>query len=547
MTGAESLAAILVANGVTSVFGLPGEENLDMVAAFNDAGVEIVVTRHEQHAAFMAATYGRLTGRPGVCMATLGPGATNLLTGLAHAQLGGWPVLAITGQKPLRNNDEGSFQVIDVVAMARPITKSAVQVTDAAAVASAVNAALVTAAAPRAGAALVELPEDVMTGRVDTTPASVAYMDPRTASATALDEATARIEEADRPVLLVSSGAQHHSTSLTAFAERTGIGVVPLQLGKGAIASDHPLALHPLGIHRLDYAHLPVLDADLVVVVGYDPAEHPPLAWNPEDRTALVHLAAHPPSPEPGYRPATVVVGDVSVSLDELADRLEARSMPRQAKMREVATQLLDSEHDVAHEGISPLDIVSSVRETVDRSGVVALDNGAYKIWFARHYPTYEPNTLLLDNALATMGAGLAAGMTAALLDGNRTVVVVTGDGGFMMNLQDLETAIRLGLDLTVLVVRDDAYGFIAWHQEEQGLEREDVDVTNPDIVALAQAFGASGMRVGGRDRLRPVLEQAIAAPGVTVVDCPIDYSINDILETDLYQRAHDEMSQEGP
>ncbi|NNF63168.1 MAG: acetolactate synthase large subunit [Acidimicrobiia bacterium] len=546
MTGAESLAATLRENGVTLVFGLPGEENLDMVAAFNDADIEIIVTRHEQHAAFMAATYGRLTGRPGVCMATLGPGATNLLTGLAHAQLGGWPVLAITGQKPLRDNDEGSFQVIDVVAMAKPVTKSAVQVTDASGVATAVNTALISAMAPRAGATLVELPEDVMSGHVDTGPASVPYVHARPASTALLDEAAAVIGSADRPILVVSWGAQHHSAALTAFAEHTGIGVVPLQLGKGAIAADHPLAMQPLGIHRLDYAHLPVLDADLVVVVGYDPAEHPPLAWNPHDRTSLVHVAAHPPSPEPGYRPATVVVGDVSHSLEQIATRLDTRSMPRQARMRDVAADLLASEHDVAHEGISPLEVVSAVRDSVDRAGVVALDNGAYKIWFARHYPTYQPNTLLLDNALATMGAGLATGMTAALLDKDRTALVVTGDGGFMMNLQDLETAIRLRLDMTVLVVRDDAYGFIAWHQKEQGLEREDVDVTNPDIVALAQAFGAGAMRIESLDQLGPTLERAIATPGVTVVDCAINYSINDILETDLYQRAIDKV-QEGP
>lgn len=558
MNGAETLVQRLEAHGVTTVFALPGEENLAVVEAIGDSGISLVVVRHEQHAAFMASTHGRLTGRPGVCLATLGPGALNLLTGLAHAELGGWPLIAITGQKPIADNDEGSFQVVDITAAAAPVTRWATTIDDAREVGPSLDEAFNRALAGRPGAVLVELPEDIAdhdAGPAPTNPLRLPR--PAVPSPDTLDDVACLIDEAERPVLLAGGGA---NTALTAeavreFAERTGIGVVATQTGKGALAESHPLSMRSLGIHRPDYAHLAIEPADLVIAVGYQPVEHPPLAWNPDEDKSIVHLANWPASIERGYRPSRQAVGDPATALRSLADRLRTRDRDRTIAIGDTIKRLLAEEgtrRDAARGPANsaaanpkpfpptPLDVVRTVRSVLDPTDVVALDNGVYKIWFARHYPCEAAGTLLLDNALASMGAGLATAMEAARLDPGRRTLAVCGDGGFLMNVQDLETACRIGLDLTVLVLRDDAYGFIGWHQDEQNRPREAVDVGNPDYDALARAFGATGHQVTPDDDLAAVLQRALDEPGVSLVDCPIDYAQNEILESDLYERAKD-------
>ena len=541
MNGAQALANRLVQHGVEVVFGLPGEENLPLVEALNETTIELIVVRHEQVAAFMAATHGRLTGRPGVCLATLGPGALNLFTGLAHAQLGGMPVIALTGQKASRDNDEGSFQVVDVVGSARPLTRWATTLTDPRDIVPAVDEAFNRATAGRPGAVLVECPEDILAERV---PASAARVPQPAADAlpheAAFEQAADLVARAERPIVMVSGGGADEATALalTAFAERTGIGVLATQLGKGALAETHPLSMRTLGIHRPDYAHLAIGDADLVIAVGYQPVEHPPLAWNPNDDKTILHVGRSPAAMERGYQPAQQLVGGLAPIVERLAEGLTSRDRERTEAIGRTIDRLLSEEDRGRDHPPQPLAVVRALRAELGPDDIVALDNGVYKIWFARHYPCERPNTLLLDNALATMGAGLAAGMEAARLDPGRRTVAVCGDGGFLMNVQDLETACRLDLDLTVLVLRDDAYGFIGWHQEEQGRPRDDVDVGNPDLLVLARAFGASGRRVTPEDDLRAVLASALQERGVTVVDCPIDYSSNERLDADLYGAA---------
>ncbi len=537
---AQRLTSRLEAHGVATVFGLPGEENLAVVEALGRSDIEFVATRHEQHAAFMAATHGRLTGEPGVCLATLGPGATNLVTGLAHAQLGGMPVVAITGQKPLRDNDEGSFQVLDVTSVARPVTKTAVTLHDPANVDVVIDVAFAQAVAGRPGVALIEIPEDVAGAEVTTkrSPTPQPSIGPTAAS---LGLAAALLNSAEQPVVLASGGATQGSVAdaLTRFAEATGIGVLATQMGKGAIPESHPLSMRTLGMHRGDYAHLAIADADVVLTVGYSPVEHPPLAWNPREDITIVHLAPWPAPLERGYQATVQCVGDCASSLDNLVPLVQRRPPDEMATRRQAIVNLLEEEEATESSfPPAPLNIARELRSQLKPHDVVALDNGAYKLWFARHYSCEAPNTLLLDNALATMGAGLATAMEAKRVHPDRTVVGVCGDGGFLMNVQDVETACRLDLDLTVVVLRDDAYGFIGWHQEEQDRPRESVSLGNPDLVQLAAAFGANGHRVSHDRPFAEVLHRAISESGVSIIDCPIDYSTNEVLEGDLLPMA---------
>ncbi|MBT8202940.1 MAG: acetolactate synthase large subunit [Acidimicrobiia bacterium] len=540
MNGAQAMAARLVDHGVDVIFALPGEENLAFVEAVSDTDIELVVTRHEQHAAFMAAAHGRLTGRPGVCLATLGPGALNLFTGLAHAQLGGMPLIAITGQKPRTDNEEGSFQVVDIVAAAGPVTAWATSIDDPKNVASTVDEAFNRALAGRPGAVLIELPEDVASESAGTSLQPITTPTPAAAAPDAVAEAAGLINGAERPVVLAGSGATRPevAAALTRFAEQTGIGVLAAQLGKGAISESHDLSMRSLGIHRPDYAHLAIEPADVVVTVGYQPVEHPPLAWNPEETKTIVHIAPWAAAIERGYQPAAQLTGDGAATLGALGEEIAPRDTARVAGIRATIEELLAAEDAGDGSPPSPLHVVRTVRDAMGPDDIVTLDNGAYKIWFARHYRTEAPNTLLLDNALATMGAGLGTAMAAARLHPDRKVVAVCGDGGFLMNVQALETANRMGLTMTVLVVRDDAYGFIEWHQDEQGRPNEGVYLGNPDLATLATAFGASAHVVDRDHPLSATLKTALGEPGVSLIDCPLDYAINEILSSDLYDRA---------
>ncbi len=513
--------------GVEVAFGLPGEENLELIAALDASPIELVVCRHEQHAAFMAVAHARLTGRIGVCVATLGPGALNLFTGLAQAQLIGVPVLALTGQKRLRDNTEGSFQVVEVVASARAIVDHAVSVRDPRRAAPMVSEAI-TRAVDGGGVSLVELPEDVADMPVSqpVQPARTAYAP--VAPDAAIDALVEAVGHANRPLIIAGRGCTDESAAdaLASCCDRTGLSVIATQMGKGSIPESHARSLRSLGMHRPDYVHAAIDAADLVVCIGYKPVEHPPLAWHRCDQP-LVHVHRHPARRELGYEPVVEVVGALDATLDRVRGlRVDTDWTDR---YRRAVVRSLDLELDPAEPSNSVAQLPGILEKALTPDHVVALDNGLYKLWFARRYPAEHPAALLLDNALATMGAGLATGMEAARL-GHRAVVV-TGDGGFAMNAVELETANRLGLDLTVIVLRDDRYGFIAWHQDEEGRDRAAVDLTNPDIVTLAQSFGATGLRVHDGDDVVALLSEPRA--GVVVVDYPVDYRCNELLERD--------------
>ncbi len=542
---ADDVVAALVAHDVSEVFALPGEENLPIVSALRRAGIGMVVCRHEQHAGFMAVAHARLTGSVGVCLVTLGPGAINAFTPLAQAHLIGVPLLVITGQKSLRENEEGPFQIVDVVGAATPITKSASSLSDPRLAAENTLDALRVAAINR-DAVLLEIPEDVASTatRARRTPLTVpAVLRPDDGSLAGVAEA---IGAAERPVCLAGDAANRPgvAAALARFADATGISVIATQMGKGAIDERHPRAHASLGMHREDYSHLVFEHADLIVSVGYQPAGHPPQVWNRQE-LPVIHIHHDPAHVVAGYIPERELTGEIATVLDALhplitpvdttwSDRVSGAVRMSLADEREDATRYRPDDGRLLG-----LDVVSAVQAHVTPEHSVALDNGLYKIWFARHFITTDPHSLLMDNATASMGAGLAAGMEAARL-GYRAIAVV-GNGGFLMNVGDLETARRLGIDLTIVVVRDDADGFIAWHQDEQGRERSGVELTNPDLAALAAAFGGTGLRVDLEHPLSELLEQAEATPGVVVIDCPVVYDATDVLESgDLLQTARD-------
>ena len=557
-TAADAVVSALVAADVRTIFALPGEENLPMVSAIKRSPIELLVCRHEQHAAFLAVASARLTGRVGVCLATLGPGALNLFTGLAQAQLLGVPVLAITGQKSARNNDEGSFQVLDVVGAARSIIGRANALGDPRNAFAETVAAIRAAEGPNPGAVLLELAEDVAAAPADDrgpvqrrsrlssgSPTGSGWRTVSQSAQTALQAAAAVIERSSTPLIVVgvsgvaaAAAGDDASNPITRFAEGTGIPVITTQMGAGSIPADHPLALGTLGMHRPDYSHLALSQADLVITVGYQPVEHPPPAWLDAD-LPVVHLHHIPAAVEFGYLPSNEVIGSIAAGLAGLAEHLTARhdwgsdeqAAIAQCLAEERAQHLTNGVGDGADGPLGPLDVVVAVQEASEPGTVVSLDNGLYKIWFARHFRSQHPHHLMLDNATASMGAGLANATEAARL--GHDSIAVLGDGGFMMNLADLETAVRLGNDLTVVVVRDDAYGFIAWHQDEQSRAEHGVEFANPDFVTLAESFGAGGHRVDADHGLDSLLDLCRRRGGVQVIDCPLAYRYNEVLERD--------------
>ena len=542
MNGAELLVSALENEGVTHVFGIPGEENLHMVDALRRSSIKLVVTRHEQAAAFMAGTHGRLTGRPGVCLATLGPGALNFATGAAYALLGAMPMVMITGQKGVLSHKQARFQVVDIVTTLTPLTKMARQIVSTATIPAVVREAFRVARQERPGPVHLELPEDIAAEPAPDVPLIAPHdIDPPVAQPAALDRAATMIRAAQRPLLMLGAAASRPrlSGALSEFVKRLQIPFVNTQMGKGSVAGGSQLYMGTAALSERDYVHDAIDKADLIVAIGHDTVEKPPFFMGPKGPLVL-HVGYLPANVEEVYFPHAELIGDIGSSLRLLADRLEG-ALPNAGALLRLREAILGHVTERAEENrfpLTPQRIVHDVRKVMPDDGIVCLDNGMYKIWFARNYRTSTANTLLLDNALATMGAGLPSAMMAAVLNPGRRVMAVCGDGGFMMNAQELETAHRLGLDLVVLIIEDNAYGMIRWKQDLDGFPDFGMTFSNPDFVAFARAHHLQGTRVETADGLAPALEAAFAQGGVHLVIVPVDYSENDrVLIMEL--RAH--------
>ncbi len=531
MKASDLFIAALEAEKVEYIFAVPGEENLDLLESLRTSSIELVLTRHEQGAGFMAATYGRLTGKAGVCLATLGPGATNLTTPAAYAALGAFPLVIITGQKPIKTSKQAQFQIVDVVSLFTPLCKASTQIVNGNRIPSLVREGFRLAQEERPGAVLLELPEDI--AEEETIEPVIPPHQRRYAVAgdAALDEAAERIIAAERPLLLIGAGANRRraSKALRKFVSDTGFPFFDTQMGKGVVDEDSELYLGTAALSSDDYVHCAIEKADLIVNIGHDVVEKPPFFMEPGGQT-VIHINYKAAEVDQVYFPQLEVIGDIAGSVERLGSRLDGKLQCDRsyytALHHEIASHISETSDDERFPMV-PQRVVADVRSVMARDDIVALDNGIYKIWFARNYIAHEPGTILLDNALATMGAGLPSAMMAAMLSPGRRVLAVCGDGGFMMNSQELETAVRLGLNLVVLILNDAAYGMIRWKQDQLGFPDYGLTFSNPDFVTYAQSYGATGHHVERSADLVSVLNAAFEAGGVHLVDLPVDYSEN--------------------
>ncbi len=543
MKASDLFVKALEAEGVEYIFGIPGEENLDLLNSLKASKIKLIVTRHEQAAGFMAATYGRLTGKAGVCLSTLGPGATNLVTAAAYAQLGAMPMFMVTGQKPIKASKQGQFQIVEIVDMMQPLTKYTRQIASAHNIPSRVREAFRLAEDERPGATHIELPEDVA---VEQTTADVIekslYRRP-VAEEKAIMVAVELIEKSRRPLLLIGAAANRKQSSkmLKKFVDKTGIPFLSTQMGKGVVDERHPLFLGNASLSAHDFLHRAISHTDLIINVGHDVVEKPPFFME-QGGFKVIHVNYLTASVDPVYYPQLGVIGDIANSVYQLKQKIKPKRKWDFGYFHEIKAKL--EEHllegaDDERFPIYPQRLVKDVRTVMPDDGIIALDNGVYKIWFARNYKAYKPNTVLLDNALASMGAGLPSAIAAKIVHPRRKVMAICGDGGFMMNSQELETAVRLKLNLVILVLCDNAYGMIKWKQTNMGFDDFGLDFNNPDFVMYAESYGAKGHRLESSKDFLPLVKKCFTSPGVHLIEVPIDYSDNDrILNREIREKS---------
>ncbi len=531
MKASDLFVKALENEGVEFIFAVPGEENIDLLNSIKESPIKLVLTRHEQGAGFMAATYGRLTGKPGVCMATLGPGATNLVTPTAYAQLGAMPMMLITGQKPIKTSKQARFQILDVVDMLQPLTKFTKQVVNGNTIPSLVRECFRLAVEERPGAVHLELPEDIAKEETDSRVFDVVGHRRPDADEEAIAEAVEMIEESEFPLLMIGAGANRKNTrdALTEFIDRTGIHFFCTQMGKGVIDERHPKYLGTAALSDHDFLHRAIDKADLIINVGHDVIEKPPFFMHHDGRK-VIHMNFFPAEVDGVYFPQLNVVGDIENSIRQLCNHINKDIEWDDAFYKKVKKDVdshLSKYFEDTRFPMLPQRLVSILRNELEDDDIITLDNGVYKLWFARNYKCYSPNTLLLDNALASMGAGLPSAMMAKMIHDDRNVVAVCGDGGFMMNSQELETAVRCNLDLVVIVLNDGAYGMIKWKQEDMGFDDYGLDFRNPDFVQYANSYGATGHRPESDEEFRSTLTKCLNSKGVHLIDLQVDYSLN--------------------
>ncbi|NQZ64364.1 acetolactate synthase large subunit [Crocosphaera sp.] len=531
MNTAELLVKCLENEGVEYIFGLPGEENLHILEALQDSSIQFITTRHEQGAAFMADVYGRLTGKAGVCLSTLGPGATNLMTGVADANLDGAPLVAITGQVGTDRMHIESHQYLDLVAMFAPVTKWNKQIVRPSITPEITRKAFKLAQSEKPGAVHIDLPENIAAMPVEGQPLKRDDQEKTYASYRSLNAAAMAISKAKNPLILVGNGTirAQASEALTEFATTLNIPVANTFMGKGAVPYTHPLSLWTVGLQQRDFITCAFEQSDLVIAVGYDLIEYSPKKWNPEGKTPIIHIGMEPAEIDSSYIPLVEVVGDISDSLMDILKRAD-----RQGKSTSIATglrsKLVTEYENYAHdEGfpIKPQKIIYDLRQVMGPEDIVISDVGAHKMWMARHYHCDSPNTCLISNGFAAMGIAIPGAIAAKLVAPDKRVVAVTGDGGFMMNCQELETALRAGTPFVTLIFNDNGYGLIEWKQINQFGKSSFIKFTNPDFVKFAESMGLKGYRVESADDLVPTLKTALEQGVPAVIDCPVDYEEN--------------------
>ena len=543
MKASDLFVKALEEEGVEYIFGIPGEENLDLLNSLKDSSIKLILTRHEQAAGFMAATYGRLTGKSGVALSTLGPGATNLVTAAAYSQLAAMPMVMITGQKPVKHSKQGKFQIIDVVEMMRPLTKYTHSIVSGNNIPSMIREAFRISQEERPGAAHLELPEDVAGEEAEVQPLPCSRARRPVAEGKAIKQAVEMIEKAKNPLLLIGAGSNRKMPArmLRAFVDKTQMPFISTQMGKGVLDERDPLFLGNAALSANDFLHRAIAKADLIINVGHDDIEKPPFIME-QDSFQVIHINFLTAEVDPVYFPQLEVIGDIANSIWQISERIMPQGswdFSYSLKVKKAVDAHLLEGADDPRFPMLPQRFVADVREAMPSNGIIALDNGVYKIWFARNYKAHEANTVLLDNALATMGAGLPSAMGAHMVFPKRKVMAICGDGGFMMNAQELETAVRLKMNLICLILRDNSYGMIRWKQANLGFEDFGLEYGNPDFVKFAECHGANGYRVEKTEDFVPLLKKCNDTPGVHIVELPVDYSENDrILNHEIKERS---------
>jgi acetolactate synthase I/II/III large subunit len=532
-TAAELLVRCLESEGTRHVFGVPGEETLDLNAALADSSIEFVPVRHEQGGAYIADVYGRLTGRAGVCLGTLGPGATNLTTAVADAFLDRAPLIALTGQADLERQHKESHQYIDVLSLMRPITKWNARLGDPAITAEVVRKAFKVAESEKPGSVHIELPEDVMASPIPPDAPSeplprqgVPAFEP---PARLLLEAAAMINEAERPIVLAGNGVVRGGAApaLREFSRASGIPVAETFMGKGLVDSDSDLALGAVGIQAGDFSMAGFDDADLVLAIGYDLVEHPPSLWNPGCDRRIVCVDSMPAETDEHFIPAVELVGNLYTTLLRLAEECRGERRGGSQRLREAVIGRLEVAGRDDAFPIRPARALLEIRELLGREDILVSDVGMHKLWIGRLWPAHEPNTVLIANGLAGMGFAVPAAIAAKLVHPNRKVVAVSGDGGFLMNAQELETAKRLGTGFVNVIWENHQYGSIVWKQEKRFGRHFGTDFTNPDFVGLAESFGLPAWRCESVEDYGRHLAEALALDVPSLIVVPIDYSPN--------------------
>ena len=529
---AQLLVKCLEEEEVKYIFGIPGEENLEVMNAIYDSSIEFITTRHEQGAAFMADVYGRLTGRAGVCLATLGPGATNLVTGVADAHSDGAPLVAITGQVGTERMHITSHQFLDLCKMFEPITKRTKMIVRPNAVNEIVRIAFKYAESEKPGACHIDLPVNIAKMPVDLCekPLIKKIQPKEIAELETIEEAAAEIFKAQNPVILVGSSAVRGQASeaLTKFATDLKIPVVVTMMSKGIIPCDNPYFISTIGIPQKDYVNKVIENADLVIAVGYDIVEYAPAKWNPNGDIEIIHVDNRPAHINKLYQTKVEVVGDISESLLNIARRTTRKEEPEYALniKEKMITEYASYSEDISFP-MKPQKILSDVRKVMGPDDIIVSDVGAHKMWIARHYDCYKPNTCIISNGFATMGIGVPGAIAAKLINPDKKVLTITGDGGFMMNSQEIETAVRIGTPFVTLIFNDSNYGLIKWKQLDQYGKSSYVDFSNPDFVKLAESMNAKGYRIEKAEDLIPTLEEAFKQTVPAIIDCRVDYDEN--------------------
>ncbi len=530
MKAAELFVRCLENEGVQYVFGIPGEENIDVMDALLGSSIRFITTRHEQGAAFMADVYGRLTGRAGVCFSTLGPGATNLVTGVADANMDRAPVVAIAGQGATTRLHKESHQILDLVNLFEPISKYSTQLREPEIVAEVVRKAFKVAEAEKPGCSFIDFPENIAKmDAADKQPLRVQSAMPPRPPQEKIQQAAHVISQARFPLIMAGNGVLRAGASeaLVQFAEKLRIPVANTFMAKGVIPFSHELALGAVGLQADDYVSCGFDRADVIICVGYDIVEYHPHLWHRDRSRKIVHIDSLPAEVDEYYILEVGVIGDLAEALRGIQSVAEPHQDYLASSLRDTIVE--ESRAHAQDQGfpVKPQKIMWDLRQVLDPADVVISDVGAHKMWMARMYQAERPNTCIISNGFAAMGIALPGAIAAKLAQPERVVVAVTGDAGFMMNSQEIETALRIGTPLVVLIWSDSKYGLIEWHQMKHFGRSSNIEFANPDFVKYAESFGAKGYRVNSVDELVPTLEQAIADDTVVIVDCPVDYTEN--------------------